>query len=198
MAPSLVEKFAGDVHVGPRGTLELLSQREVEAAHQQRPGAAAPGPVPALRPGSSQHRQRDRRRRGDLRGLQRLLRRGGQAHPWAQADHPQRPGQCLRRGPDGRGHPPAPVRGAARHRLRIGTEIATATPSTRHLGGHHRRGVPDPQARAGARSQPGAEPGGVLGRSFHPGGPSTNTPRRWATSSACAGSTSAPAAARGR
>jgi pyrimidine/purine-5'-nucleotide nucleosidase len=29
MAPSLVEKFAGDVHVGPRGSLELLSQREV-------------------------------------------------------------------------------------------------------------------------------------------------------------------------
>jgi pyrimidine/purine-5'-nucleotide nucleosidase len=29
MAPTLVEKFAGDVHVGPRGSLELLSQREV-------------------------------------------------------------------------------------------------------------------------------------------------------------------------
>ena len=76
----------------------------------------------------------------------------------------------------------------------VATQIEAGRFDLFELARDHARGVRNPAQRARAARERRSESRRVLGRPFDLCATSTNTPRRSATSSACARSTSAPAA----
>ena len=195
--PAVVIAESVDARVGPRGSLENLSQAEIDKLLDTsqtglytlfRNCALA-----VLNSGSDSDN-----RQGDLRALPRLRRADPAPRLGHQARDHQRPGGRVRRRPDDPRHQGTPVRGAARRHL--------------HRQRNHRR-RPARLRRTRPRSPTRCSTSCAMrgcwtsrrGRTWSSAGagtrsatPNTSTPSASATSWGCGRSMSAPAAGRAR
>ena len=186
-----------DARVAPRAASRTSSQPEIDRLLDSSRGGLYPL-SPTLRARRAELRRRDRRRARAsstaTRDFELQHRAPGLGH---QPRDAQRAGHGVRRRPDDPRHQGAPVRGAARHRLHPGEVYEHGSVEL-----HEPQGITNAVFRvlrnahaAAARARPTSSCAGAATRSA---ATNTSTPRRSATNSACAASTSAPAAGRAR
>ena len=154
-----------DARVGPRGSLENLSQEEIDKLLDT--GQSGLYPLfRTLRAGGAQLRGAHRQRQGNLRPLPRL-RHPHRAPPLrGEARDAERTGDRLRRRADDPRHQGAPVRGAARRGVHLRRDHRERALRSHRFRFDHQRGLPRPAQRAPARLQGAPQPGGVLGRAL--------------------------------
>ena len=186
-----------DARVGPRGSLENLSQGEIDQLLDTGQGGLYPlfrrCALAVLNSGGA-HRQRQ----GDLRPLPRLRIRIVR-HPWGVKLE-------MQNAPAGAFVDGQMIRGIKEHLFAvlrdvvfIANEIIERRPLRPHrLRRDHQRGIPRAAQRARCSTTRCGRTSWCAGAGTRSTPTSTSTPRTSATSSACAAWTSAPAAARGR